>query len=443
MRIAMVGTGYVGLVTGTCLAEMGNEVICVDVDAAKIERLRQGEIPIYEPGLAELVKGNMSKGSLVFTTQLKDALAVSDVCFIAVGTPMGEDGSADLQYVLAVARELGQYMVRDMIVVDKSTVPVGTAELVRQTIQQELAVRGVKLHFAMVSNPEFLKEGNACADFLKPDRVVLGTDDARALETMQELYAPFLRSTDNIITMDIPSAELTKYAANAMLATKISFMNEMANICEHVGADVNKVRRGIGSDSRIGFSFIYPGCGYGGSCFPKDVQALVRTSAQHGYESELLQAVEAVNGRQKRVLGKKVVSVFGEDLTGKVFAIWGLAFKPETDDMRAAPSVTLIEELTGRGAQVQAYDPKAEAMAQRCYLKGNERVRYVRSKYDALDGADALVLVTEWKEFRSPDFLEMANRLRGRVVFDGRNQYKARTLQQYGFRYYQIGVQAE
>ena len=440
MNIAIIGTGYVGLVTGTCFSEMGNKVICVDVNAEKIKRLLHGEIPIYEPGLAELVQGNIEKGNLGFTTRIEEALQKSDICFIAVGTPMGGNGSADLQYVLAAARSIGQYMTHPMIVVDKSTVPVGTAEKVKEIIQAELEKREAELSFAVVSNPEFLKEGNACADFLKPDRVVIGTDDMDALETMQELYAPFLISTENIITMDVKSAELTKYAANAMLAAKISFINEIANICEHVGANVNKVRRGIGSDKRIGFSFIYPGCGYGGSCFPKDVEALVKTSAKFGYKAEILEAVEAVNNRQKYLLAEKVIQKFGEDLTGYTFALWGLAFKPETDDMREAPAITIVNELTKRGAKIQAYDPKAEREARECYLKGNENIHYVKSKYDALDEADALLLVTEWKEFRSPDFLEMAERLKNRIIFDGRNQYKSRALKDLGFKYYQIGV---
>jgi UDPglucose 6-dehydrogenase len=441
MRIAMIGTGYVGLVTGTCFAEMGNNVVCVDVNAEKIQCLLNGEIPIYEPGLSDMVKNNVAKGNLLFTTKIQDALSMSNICFIAVGTPMGEDGSADLQYVLQVGAEIGQYMTHPMTVVDKSTVPVGTANLVRETIQRELDIRGSKLTFSVVSNPEFLKEGNACADFLKPDRVVIGTDNEAALEIMQELYMPFLLSTDNLIAMDIKSAELTKYAANAMLATKISFINEISNICERVGADVNKVRKGIGSDCRIGYSFIYPGCGYGGSCFPKDVQALIRTSAKSGYDAEILQAVEAVNMRQKHVLSHKVIEAFGEDLTGKVFGVWGLAFKPETDDMREAPSIVLIEDLTARGAKICAYDPKAENEAQSCYLQGNTNVQYVTSKYDALNGVDAMILVTEWKEFRSPDFFEIAKRMKNKVIFDGRNQYKAKMLEENGFAYYQIGVQ--
>lgn len=440
MKIAMIGTGYVGLVTGTCFSEMGNNVICVDTNEEKIDALRQGKIPIYEPGLAELVRTNVAKGNLSFTTDIQEALARCELCFIAVGTPMGEDGSADLQYVLAVARQIGRYMTHPLYIVDKSTVPVGTAELVWSAVREELDKRGSSLHFSVISNPEFLKEGNACADFLKPDRVVIGADSAEAVEVMQELYAPFIRSNELFISMDIRSAEMTKYAANAMLATKISFINEISNICERVGADVNQVRRGIGSDSRIGYSFIHPGCGYGGSCFPKDVQALIKTSGDHGYEPEILQAVERVNARQKEVLAHKVTAALGEDLTDKVIGVWGLAFKPETDDMREAPAIALIGELTRRGALVRAYDPKAAEEARTCYLRDNERVEYVDSKYDALNDADAMVLVTEWKEFRSPDFFEMAKRLKQKIIFDGRNQYKEKILKNYGFRYYQIGV---
>jgi len=441
MRIAMVGTGYVGLVTGTCFAEMGNNVVCVDIDKEKIANLQQGHIPIYEPGLIELIKGNVEKNNLIFTTKIQEALEISKLCFIAVGTPMGENGSADLQYVMNVAKEIGRYMKHSMIIVDKSTVPVGTAEMVRKIVQKELDKRGLILTFSVVSNPEFLKEGTACADFLKPDRVVIGADNEDVIDIMQELYAPFLLSSENFITMDIKSAELTKYAANAMLATKISFINEISNICEKVGANINKVRRGIGSDKRIGYSFIYPGCGYGGSCFPKDVQALIETSAKFGYNTELLQAVEAVNIRQKSALARKIVHVFGENLSKKVFAVWGLSFKPETDDMREAPSIKLIEELTKHGAVVRAYDPKAEYEAKTCYLKNNDKVIYVESKYDALDGADAMILMTEWKEFRSPDFFEMEKRLKEKIIFDGRNQYKATTLKNMGFAYYQMGVQ--
>lgn len=440
MRIAIIGTGYVGLVTGTCFSEMGNDVICVDTNQEKINQLKTGVIPIYEPGLAEMVRTNVSKGNLFFTTDIKAALESSELCFIAVGTPMGEDGSADLQYVLAVAETIGKHMNRHLYIVDKSTVPVGTAELVRQTIQKELDKRGVKITFDVISNPEFLKEGNACSDFLKPDRIIVGAETSESIEIMQELYAPFIRSNELFIIMDIKSAELTKYAANAMLATKISFINEMSNICEEVGANINKVRMGIGSDNRIGYSFIHPGCGYGGSCFPKDVQALIHISNHFGYQAKILYAVEDVNARQKHLLVKKIVCVYGEDLTGRSFAVWGLAFKPETDDMRAAPSITIISELTKRGAKIKAYDPKAIDEARNCYLKDNENVIYVNSKYDALDDVDALILVTEWKEFRSPDFLEMAKRVKGRKIFDGRNQYKEKILKNYDFEYYQIGV---
>lgn len=440
MKIAMIGTGYVGLVTGTCFAEMGNQVICVDVVKEKIEKLKQGEIPIYEPGLEILVKNNYQKRSLDFTTDIKVALDKSDICFIAVGTPMGEDGSADLKYVLGVAKEIGQHMTHPMIVVDKSTVPVGTADKVRAVIQKELDERESDLTFDVVSNPEFLKEGNACADFLKPDRVVVGVENEDSLETMQELYRPFLLNNEAFISMDIRSAELTKYAANSMLATKISFINEISNICEKVGADVNKVRKGIGSDSRIGYGFIYPGCGYGGSCFPKDVQALIKTSEQAGYDAEILRAVENVNARQKQVLVQKIVQEFGEDLSGKVFGVWGLAFKPETDDMREAASITVIRGLTERGAAILAYDPKAVNEARMCYLKDIPDIQYVDSKYDALNGVDALILITEWKEFRSPDFDEMAKRMKGNYIFDGRNQYKTNMIKKHGFIYRQIGV---
>ncbi|MDD6128183.1 MAG: UDP-glucose dehydrogenase family protein [Selenomonas sp.] len=443
MKIAMVGTGYVGLVTGTCFSEMGNDVICVDVDAKKIAKLESGVLPIYEPGLVDLVQANMERGSLRFTTEIREALETSELVFIAVGTPMGEDGSADLQYVLGVAHEIGSIMEHPLIVVDKSTVPVGTADRVRAAIQEELDKRGSDLSFDVVSNPEFLKEGTACDDFLKPDRVVVGADCAESMQVMQELYRPFILSDDAFIAMDIKSAELTKYAANAMLATKISFINEISNICERVGADVNKVRKGIGSDRRIGYKFIYPGCGYGGSCFPKDVQALIRTSRAFGYDAQILTAVEDVNARQKMVLARKVVRRFGEDLTGRCFAVWGLAFKPGTDDMRQSTAITVIGELTRRGAKVQAYDPKAEREAQECYLKGNDNVIYCKSKYDALDGADAMLLITEWKEFRSPDFLEMGKRMRSKVIIDGRNQYTAAAMQRYGFEYEQIGVKLE
>jgi UDPglucose 6-dehydrogenase len=440
MNISVIGTGYVGLVTGTCFAEMGNNVVCVDIDEKKVEDLKKGIIPIYEPGLEKMVLKNHECGTLDFTTDLKSALDKTDICFIAVGTPMGEDGSADLQYVLAVAKGIGENMSHHMYIIDKSTVPVGTADKVRAMVQETLDSRGSDLTFDVISNPEFLKEGAAVSDFMKPDRVVIGADNEKAFEMMRELYAPFTHSHERFVGMDIRSAEMTKYAANAMLATKISFMNEIANICERVGANVNHVRHGIGSYSRIGFSFIYPGCGYGGSCFPKDVQALAKTSKDYGYEPKLLDAVESVNYAQKRVVSDKVIKKFGEDLSGKTFGVWGLAFKPDTDDMREASATTIITELTKRGAKVKAYDPKAENEAKTHYLKGNESVEYVSSKYDALDGADAMILVTEWKEFRAPDFEEMAQRLNNKIIFDGRNQYNRTRLEDGGWEYFEIGV---
>jgi UDPglucose 6-dehydrogenase len=440
MKISVIGTGYVGLVSGTCFAQMGNSVICVDIDEKKVEELKKGNVPIYEPGLEDMVLENYKNGTLSFTTDIKEALDSSEICFIAVGTPMGEDGSADLKYVLAVAKSIGENITKHTYIIDKSTVPVGTADKVRQTVQETLDNRKSDLTFDVISNPEFLKEGAAVEDFMKPDRVVIGADNEQAFETMRELYAPFTRNHDRFITMDIKSAEMTKYTANAMLATKISFMNEIANICERVGADVNQVRNGIGSDSRIGYSFIYPGCGYGGSCFPKDVQALAKTSKDHGYTPKLLDAVEEVNYAQKRVISTKVINYFGEDLSGKTFAIWGLSFKPETDDMREATSITVINELTSRGAKVKAYDPKATREAKEFYLKDNHDVEYVVSKYDALDDCEAMILLTEWKEFRSPDFDEIEKRLKNRVIFDGRNQYNKNQLNKYGFEYFQIGV---
>lgn len=443
MKLTVIGTGYVGLVTGTCFADMGNDVCCVDVDQKKLNNLEKGILPIYENGLEEMVKHNISQQRLTFSPNLGESIQKSSVCFIAVGTPMTEDGSADLQYVLSVAKEIGATMTHHMYIVDKSTVPVGTAKKVRETVQKELDLRNSPLTFDVISNPEFLKEGNAIADCMKPDRIVIGveTDDAR--EIMTELYKPYVRNNENFIVMDVASAEMTKYAANAMLATKISFMNEISNICERVGADVNRVRQGIGSDQRIGYHFIYPGCGYGGSCFPKDVQALIKTSQEFGYEPSLLQSVETVNDRQKLVLINKVIDHFGRDLTGKMFGIWGLAFKPDTDDMRESPAIYMIKELLKLGAKVQVYDPKAMDEAQEYYLKGLDGITYFSSKYDALNQADAMVLVTEWKEFRSPDFFEMEERLKTAVIFDGRNQYDAPKMKKYGFTYYQIGVKPE
>jgi UDPglucose 6-dehydrogenase len=439
MNIAIIGSGYVGLVSGACFAEMGNQVTCVDIDPVKIEKLNKGSIPIFEPGLEAMVLKNMQHKNLDFTTNLSDAISNAKLVFIAVGTPMGVDGAADLQYVLSVAKAIGVSMNKELVVVDKSTVPVGTADKVKATIQKELDKRGVQIKFHVVSNPEFLKEGAAIADFMKPDRVVIGADSATAFDLMKQVYAPFFRTHDRFITMDIRSAEMTKYAANAMLATKISFMNEIANICERVGADANQVRIGIGSDKRIGYSFIYPGVGYGGACFPKDVKALQKIAEAHGYTPTLIASVEKVNAAQKLVIAQKIVKRFGEDLTGFTFGLWGLAFKPGTDDMREAPAIDVVKELVKRGAKVKAYDPKATHEAKEFYLKGIENVAYVNSKYEVLKDAVALILLTEWKEFRSPDFEEIKAQLVAPIIFDGRNQYNAFNLEDNGFEYYQIG----
>ena len=440
MNLTVIGTGYVGLVSGTCFAEMGNKVHCIDIDQQKIDHLKNGVIPIYEPGLEAMVKRNVENNSLHFSTDIAAQLPTTDVAFIAVGTPMGEDGAADLQYVLQVAKSIGTHMTKPLIIVDKSTVPVGTADKVRNAIQEALDLRGENISFSVVSNPEFLKEGDAIADFMKPDRVVIGAEDPEACEVMRKLYMPFFRSSmDRLITMDVRSAEMTKYVANAMLATKISFMNEVANICELVGADVNKVRIGIGSDSRIGYSFIYPGSGYGGSCFPKDVKALRKTALENGYDARLIGAVEAVNESQKMVVAKKVVARFGADLSGKTFAVWGLAFKPETDDMREAPAIYIIKDLVKRGAKIQAFDPKAMEEAQHYYLKDTPNVRYTTNKYEALENAHAMILLTEWKTFRAPDFDAIKTALQDPIVFDGRNQYSDIEMQKRGFEYYQIG----
>ncbi|RSC93576.1 UDP-glucose dehydrogenase family protein [Tenacibaculum singaporense] len=439
MKLTVIGTGYVGLVSGTCFSEMGNKVTCVDIDQEKINKLHQGIIPIYEPGLEKMVLKNVEKKNLFFTTKLEEAIKEAEIVFIAVGTPMGEDGSADLQYVLAVAKEIGQKMNHRLIIVDKSTVPVGTADKVKAAIQTELDKRNVTIEFDVVSNPEFLKEGDAINDFMKPDRVVIGAESEYAFEKMRQLYTPFTMSHERFIAMDVRSAEMTKYAANAMLATKISFMNEMANICERVGADVNNVRVGIGSDARIGYSFIYPGAGYGGSCFPKDVKALKKIAEENGYEAHLIKSVEEVNNRQKYVIAEKIIKRFGENLTGKTFGLWGLAFKPGTDDMREAPAIYVVKELVKRGAKVQAYDPKAMEEAQHFYLKDVEGVAYKNAKYEVLVDADALILLTEWKEFRSPDFSEIEKQLKTSVIFDGRNQYNSYGLEERGFEYYQIG----
>ena len=439
MNITVIGSGYVGLVSGTCFAEMGNMVTCVDIDKLKIKKLKDGIVHIFEPGLEALVLKNIKNENLFFTTKLDKALENSEVAFIAVGTPMEDDGSADLQYVLSVAKKIGKFMKKRLIVVDKSTVPVGTADKVKATIQKELDLRSSNLKFDVVSNPEFLKEGAAIADFMKPDRVVIGTDSDYSLKKMKQLYQPFFMSRDRFIHMDVRSAEMTKYAANAMLATKISFMNEIANICEKVGADANQVRIGIGSDQRIGYDFIYPGAGYGGSCFPKDVKALSKTANENSYDAKLITAVEEVNNAQKLVIVKKIVKRFGEDLTGFTFGLWGLAFKPGTDDMREAPAIYVIKELVNRGAKIKAFDPKAIEKAKEYYLKGVKNITYVISKYDVLDDSDALLLLTEWKEFRSPDFEKIKVQLKTSIIFDGRNQYKTFNLEKKGFEYYQIG----
>lgn len=441
MRITVIGTGYVGLVTGTCFSEMGNKVYCIDIDNSKIESLKKGIVPIYEPGLEELVIKNSENGDLFFTKDLKEGLENSDICFLAVGTPMDEDGSADLQYVLAAAKEIGQILSHDLIVVDKSTVPVGTADKVKKTIINELEKRGVNYDIHVVSNPEFLKEGSAVADFMRPDRVIVGTDNEEVVEIMKELYAPFTKNHDRFIIMDICSAEMTKYAANAMLATRISFMNEMANICERIGADINYIREGIGSDGRIGYNFLYPGCGYGGSCLPKDVKALIKTASDYGYDSRILREVESVNNEQKFLVANKIIKIFGNDLSGHTFAVWGLAFKPETDDMREAPSVVIINELIKLGAKINAYDPKAMNIAKEYYFKDNDNINFVDNKYDALENVDALILITEWKEFRSPDFNEIIKRIKTKVIIDGRNQYNKDTMEKMGFECYQIGNQ--
>ena len=438
MKITVVGTGYVGLVSGTCLAEVGNDVLCLDVDANKIRILNEGGIPIYEPGLEAMVARNKAAGRLRFTTSVEEAVAFGTIQFIAVGTPPDEDGSADLQYVLAAARNIGRHMTGYKVVVDKSTVPVGTADKVRAAIADELKQRGSDIPYSVVSNPEFLKEGAAVDDFMKPDRIVVGVSDSKAADAMRQLYAPFQRNHERLIVMDVRSAELTKYAANAMLATRISFMNELANLAEKLGADIELVRQGIGSDPRIGFHFLYPGCGYGGSCFPKDVQALERTAREAGQSLKVLQAVEDANDAQKRVLTDKIVKRFGEKLDGKVFALWGLAFKPNTDDMREAPSRVLIADLLERGATVRAYDPVAMHEAKRVF--GDEpRIVYTDTPMAVLDGADALVIVTEWKEFRAPDFEVMKAKLKAGVVFDGRNLYEPAHPRAAGLEYHAIG----
>ena len=436
MRIAVVGTGYVGLVSGACLAETGVTVVCVDVDASKIQRLNGGGIPIYEPGLADIVARNRADERLFFTTSLREALVKADAVFIAVGTPQDEDGSADLKYVLGVAREIGELLENYMVVVTKSTVPVGTNQKVKETIAGELERRGVDIPFDVASNPEFLKEGDAVNDFMMPDRIVVGVETDRARKVMERLYHAFLLNNIPIYFMDIPSAEMTKYAANSMLATRISFMNDIANLCEIVGANVEAVKRGIGSDTRIGKKFLNAGCGYGGSCFPKDVKALIKTGDELGYSMEVLKAVESVNDRQKEVLFSKIQKHYNNDLKGKRFGMWGLAFKPSTDDMREAPSLVLVEQLLEAGAIVRAYDP--EAMKE-CRRKIGCRIEYARNMYDALSGADALIIVTEWPEFKVPKFTFIEKALREKEISDGRNIYSPEQMQEFGYTYYGIG----
>ncbi len=442
MNLTIIGTGYVGLVSGACFAEMGNRVNCVDVDQDKIRGLQKGKLPIYEPGLEGIVSRNFAEGRLHFTTSLADAVKTSNIYFIAVGTPPGEDGSADLRYVLAVAREIGSLITDYAVIVDKSTVPVGTADLVRAAVQEELDKRGVKVEFDVVSNPEFLKEGAAIDDFMKPDRVIVGTESDRARELMHQLYAPFNRNHERTIFMGVRDAEMTKYAANSMLATKISFINEISNLCELMGVDVENVRRGIGSDSRIGFSFIYPGCGYGGSCFPKDVQALIRMAQDYSYQPEVLLSVENRNKQQKRWFSRQLEKRFGKDLSGLRFGLWGLAFKPGTDDMREAPAKVLIADLIAAGAKVIAYDPVAmetavKELPAQWFESGS--LTLASNQYDALVDTDALLLVTEWKPFRNPDLAAMRKSMRKQVIFDGRNQYEPEYIVREGFEYFGVG----
>lgn len=442
MKLTIIGTGYVGLVTGACFAEMGSHVTCVDIDKEKINNLKNGILPIYEPGLENLVVQNFKEGTLTFTTSLEQAAKNSNIFFIAVGTPPGEDGSADLKYVLQVAGEIGRTITGYSVIVDKSTVPVGTADKVREAIRAELENRGLDLEFDVVSNPEFLKEGEAVNDFLKPDRIIVGADSDKAAAIMKRLYAPFSRNREKILLMNVRDAEMTKYAANSMLATKISFMNEISNICERLGVDVENVRKGIGSDSRIGYSFIYPGCGYGGSCFPKDVKALIKTSKDKDFEPVLLNAVEKRNSFQKKLLASKIIKRFGKDLSGKVFCMWGLAFKPGTDDVREASSLDIIRELIHAGATIKAFDPVAMDQAKKEFPRDwfeTGRLIFESNQYQALENANALILVTEWKTFRQPDFNLMADTMKNRIIFDGRNQYDPEDLFEAGFEYHGIG----
>jgi len=438
MKIAVVGTGYVGLVTGTCFAEVGIDVVCIDIDTNKIENLKNGILPIYEPGLEEMVERNVAKNRLHFSTNLAESIQGADCAFIAVGTPPGEDGSADLKYVLGVAAEIGRNMNHYMVVVTKSTVPVTTGMKVKAAVAAELQKRNSDLTFDVASNPEFLKEGAAIEDFLKPDRIVVGVESAKAEETMKKLYKPFTVNGHPIFVMDIPSAEMTKYAANSMLATKISFMNDIANLCEIVGADVNMVRKGIGSDTRIGNKFIYPGIGYGGSCFPKDVKALIKTAQDNNYDLQVLKAVEAVNEKQKSILFDKVMKHYNNQIKGLKLAVWGLSFKPKTDDMREAPSVVIIEKLLAQGAAVIAYDPVAAEECKKHHL--GDRIAYVEDPYEALDGVDALLIITEWPEFRNPDMNMIVSKMKSKVIFDGRNIYDSAEMKEAGFTYYCIGI---
>ena len=431
MKITVIGTGYVGLVAGACLADMGNDVVCVDNNEEKLQKLEQGTIPIYEPGLEELVKSNFNENRLSFTSNLDSAVKQSDVCFIAVGTPQNEDGSADLQYVLSVAQQIGKAMNGYKVIVDKSTVPVGTAEKVAEIIKQY-----TNESFDVVSNPEFLKQGNAVDDFLHPDRVVIGSNSDKATAIMQEIYSPFFRTGNRVIVMDVKSAEMTKYASNSFLATKISFMNEIANLCEKVGANAEMVRVGMSTDSRIGNKFLFPGLGYGGSCFPKDVKALIKTGSDYGVDMNIIKSADNVNKLQRSLFIDKIIARFGEDLSGKTFAVWGLAFKPKTDDMREAPAITIIEDLLKRGAKVKAYDPKAMILAKRIF---GDKITYCQKSYDALDGADAMLLLTEWNEFRRPDFERIKGLLKTPIIFDGRNQYNGERLTQSGFEYVCVG----
>lgn len=439
MKISIIGAGYVGLVTSACLAEKGNIVFCMDIDKSKITELHQGLVTIYEPGLAEMVNKNIEQGRLFFTPDMNEAVKKSEICFIAVGTPMNKDGSADLRHVFNVAESIGKYMDHNMIIVTKSTVPVGTIHKIEDIINNELNKREEYLYFNVVSNPEFLREGSAIEDCMNPERIIIGSDSEKALDVLKNLYSPFINKSEQFVTMDIRSAEMTKYAANSMLASRISFMNEISQICEKVGADIEQVRLGIGSDSRIGHHFLYAGCGYGGSCFPKDVQALISTAQKHGYTPNLLKKIDEVNEAQKHVIINKITNRFGEDLSKYRFAVWGLSFKKNTDDMRSAPSLTIIEELTKRGAYIKAYDPQAMLNAKTKYLCHIKNIEYAENEYSSLDNADALILITEWDQFKSPNFDDIKNRLKNKIIFDGRNQYNKKTLSELGFEYYKIG----